>query len=153
LSVNAHLPVVNISAGVNAALGYNNPASISQALGSAVNPPTYTSANCPEYPGASNPYCGVGGSPAAQPVQSASVSTWSPAPVSARAARSSSNAADRKGAAEPQASLPSSELPSSSALDAVESIGAALNGGQPPALAGMDTLVIYPILAAMDGMA
>jgi ABC-type transporter Mla subunit MlaD len=79
LSVSAALPVPNISAGVEAALGYNNPASIAQALGVAVNPLTYTSANCPQYPGAINRYCGTGGSPAAAPVQAASAGAFAPA--------------------------------------------------------------------------
>ena len=82
LSVTANLPVSNISAGVNAALGYDNPTSLDEALGGTVDPATYTSANCPEYPGETNPYCGVGGSPDAQPVAGASV------PVRAPAARS-----------------------------------------------------------------
>ncbi|MGH9057236.1 MAG: MCE family protein, partial [Acidimicrobiales bacterium] len=61
VSVGATLPVSNISSGVNAALGYDNPASIREALSPNVDPPTYTSANCPEYPGETNPYCGSGG--------------------------------------------------------------------------------------------
>ena len=77
LSVNANLPVPDISSGVNAALGYDNPASISAALGPAFNPATYSSANCPQYPGAANPYCGTGGSPAATPVGGSSASAAS----------------------------------------------------------------------------
>jgi phospholipid/cholesterol/gamma-HCH transport system substrate-binding protein len=65
LSVTANLPVSDISSGVNAALGYDNPASIAAALGPSFNPATYSSANCPVYPGGTNPYCGRGGSPAA----------------------------------------------------------------------------------------
>lgn len=145
LSVNANLPVVNISAGVNAALGYNNPSSLAQALGKAVNPPTYTSANCPEYPGETNPYCGVGGNPSATPVQSAA---WSPPPASQPG--STSRAAAASNSNPPTENLPSSELPTSASLDAVQAIAIALNGGQSPPAPGLATMILYPLLAAMD---
>lgn len=152
LSVNANLPVVNISAGVNAALGYNNPSSLAQALGSAVNPPTYTSANCPQYPGEANPDCGVGGNPSAAPVQAASDPGWAPAPVSGPAASSPGATGSGRTSTASQ-NLPSSDLPTSASLDAVQAIATALNGGQWPAAPGLATMILYPLLSAMDSTA
>lgn len=145
LSVHANLPVTDISAGVNAALGYNNPASIAQALGSAVNPPTYTSANCPQYPGEANPYCGVGGSPDAQPSLTQSV------PVSALSTPSRSAATSPAGADSNAGMAPagSSAGPYAAEVQAVQAIAAALNGGHPPAAPGVATLVLLPLLSSM----
>lgn len=67
VSLQTTLPIANINAAVQASLGYDATNQIALGLGSAVNPPTYTSSDCPQYPGESNPYCGVGGSPAANP--------------------------------------------------------------------------------------
>ncbi len=149
LKVNANLPVTDISAGVNAALGYNNPASITQALGSMVNPQTYTAANCPEYPGETNPYCGVGGSPDAQPVAGASVpaSTVGPAPaqtVSAASSTPSSSSSPASGMASD-----ASSAPYAAELQAVQAIAAALNGGRSPAAPGLATVVLLPLLSSI----
>ena len=151
LSVNVGLPVANISAGVNAALGYNNPTSVDQALGSAVNPPTYTSANCPQYPGETNPYCGSGGSPAAVP---AGGSPGTVTPLSAPSSSSSTQAASRSGtASDPTASLfaASYQNPSAAQMSAVQAVATALNGGKPPASPALATLVLWPLLSSLSG--
>jgi virulence factor Mce-like protein len=156
LSVNANLPVVDISAGVNAALGYNNPTSLAQALGSAFDPPTYTGANCPEYPGASNPYCGVGGSPDAAPVQAASV------PLAAGSGSGSGASGSQAVGAAQSSSSPASAgtaggtsasptTPYASELAAAQAIAAALNGGQAPPSPGLAAIVLYPLLSSMAG--
>ncbi len=151
LKVNANLPVANISAGVNAALGYDNPASITQALGSMVNPATYTSANCPEYPGESNPYCGVGGSPDAQPVGEASVPSSIIAPAPAKTVSAAS--ANRSGAGTPPpaagVAADASSAPYAAELQAVQAIAAALNGGRPPAQPGLAAVVLMPLLSSI----
>jgi phospholipid/cholesterol/gamma-HCH transport system substrate-binding protein len=125
LSVTAKLPVANISAGVNAALGYDNPASVDSALGSQVNPPTYTASDCPRYPGESNPYCGTGGSPDAQP-----------------AGGTVSAASQRSAPAGP---------PTVAEASAVSLVAEGLFDGQQPPLPGFADLVIYPLLASMTG--
>lgn len=132
LSVTAKLPVANISAGVNAALGYNNPASVDAALGSTVNPPTYTASDCPQYPGESNPYCGTGGSPDAQPSGTA-VAAASASPTSASATE------------------PPGNEPTGGELSAVSVVAEGLFGGQQPPLPGFADLVLYPLVAAMTG--
>ena len=61
ISVTANLPLANVTrrrSTLPSAMATTRPRS-SEALGSAVNPPTYTSANCPQYPGETNPYCGA----------------------------------------------------------------------------------------------
>jgi phospholipid/cholesterol/gamma-HCH transport system substrate-binding protein len=158
LSVNVGLPVADISAGVNAALGYNNPGSVDAALGPAVNPPTYTSANCPQYPGESNPYCGSGGSPAAIP---AGGNPGTVTPLSAASATRGSgpgagyHAASAPGAAtgDPASALlgASYNSPSQAELNAVQAIATALNGGQPPASPALATIVLLPLLTAITG--
>jgi virulence factor Mce-like protein len=151
LSVNVSLPVADISAGVNAALGYNNPASVYAALGSAVNPPTYTSANCPQYPGESNIHCGTGGSPSAGPTTGnpGPVTPLSPTGVSAASTGSSTSVAG----AGPTAGLvaASAQDPAAAELDAVQAIATALNGGQPPPVPALATIVLTPLLASMAG--
>ena len=147
LSVNANLPVANISAGVDAALGYNNPASVDQALGSAVNPSTYTASNCPEYPGESNPFCGVGGSPDAQPVGSAS------APASAQPAPTQTQPLSARAAPSGSAGNPGSApvSPYAAELQAVQAIATGLNGGQAPESSGLASLVLLPLLQSLVG--
>jgi phospholipid/cholesterol/gamma-HCH transport system substrate-binding protein len=155
LSLNVSLPVANISAGVNAALGYDNPASIDAALGSAANPPTYTSANCPQYPDETNPYCGGGGSPAARPA-GGSVGTVTPlaapsGPSSAQTAQSSSTAA---GAASPSGAtaammVAATSDPSAAQMQAVQAVATALNGGRPPAAPALATIVLLPLLSSL----
>lgn len=153
LAVNAKLPIADISAGVDAALGYDNPASITKALGSTVNPPTYTSANCPEYPGAPNPYCGIGGSPAAQPVSGASVGTGStPTGAGSYPSSSPSAKASRYQAASSDASVPGTN-PYAGELRAAEAIAAALNGGSPPASPGLAGIVLVPLLRSLTNAA
>jgi len=165
LSVGAKLPVVNISAGVEAALGYNNPTSVSQALGPAVNPPTYTSANCPEYAGDSNPYCGTGGSPDANPVSRASVSAASvkapkvPSSSTSRTAGShtaASSTCSTNGTTSADTTGPNGATANSTAespylqeLAAIDEIAAALNGGQPPASPGAAEIILYPLFSSM----
>lgn len=149
LKVNANLPVTNISAGVNAALGYNNPASITQALGSMVNPPTYTAANCPEYPGETNPYCGVGGSPDATPVGAASVPASITAPVAGVNAASAHRSATPTSSPATGMALDASSAPYSAELQAAEAIAAALNGGRPPASPGLAAVVLMPLLSSI----
>jgi phospholipid/cholesterol/gamma-HCH transport system substrate-binding protein len=143
LSVTANLPIADISAGVNAALGYNNPSSISAALGPAFNPATYSSANCPEYPGATNPYCGVGGSPAAIPGSGSTVSSAAYRPSATPTA-----------AATQQQGVQTYAGPSTPYLDelrAIDAIATALNGGQPPASPALASLVLFPLLSSMSG--
>jgi phospholipid/cholesterol/gamma-HCH transport system substrate-binding protein len=144
LSVGVSLPVADISAGVNAALGYNNPASVDTALGSAVNPPTYTAANCPEYPGETNPYCGTGGSPAAQPA-GGDVGTVTPLPVSAASA--AANGGDPTG----RLVAASAQDPATAEMQAVQAIATALEGGEPPASPALATIVLLPLLASITG--
>lgn len=169
LSVNSNLPIADINAGVNAALGYDNPASLNAALGGTVNPPTYTSANCPQYPGQSNPYCGVGGNPDAQPLSPPPGYTVPPAQPAASGAGSSpapagqaqpASAASRQ---DPPSTGPSSSpqspttamMAASSAdpymaeLKAAQSVASALNGGRPPAQPGLANLVLVPLLSSL----
>jgi len=142
LSVSANLPIADISAGVNAALGYDNPASISAALGPAFNPPTYSAANCPQYPGTSNPYCGVGGSPAAAPPAgtSASADSYRPSTAPQQAQRS-----------QQQAAYSGPSTPYLNELRAIEAIATALNGGRPPASPALASMVLFPLLSSMSG--
>ncbi|HMC39648.1 MAG TPA: MCE family protein, partial [Acidimicrobiales bacterium] len=149
LSVNVNLPVANISAGVNAALGYHNPGSVAAALGPALDPPTYSAANCPDYPGAPNPYCGVGGNAAAGPT-TGTVGTVNPLspPVAAASIRP---AADPP--AGPTAGLFAAALqdPSGAEMQAVQAIATALNGGQAPGVPALATVVLTPLLSSMVG--
>lgn len=142
LYVSANLPIADISAGVNAALGYDNPASISAALGPAFNPPTYSAANCPQYPGTSNPYCGVGGSPAAAPPAgtSASADSYRPSTAPQQAQRS-----------QQQAAYSGPSTPYLNELRAIEAIATALNGGRPPASPALASMVLFPLLSSMSG--
>jgi phospholipid/cholesterol/gamma-HCH transport system substrate-binding protein len=142
MSVTANLPIADISSGVNAALGYDNPASISAALGSAFNPATYSAANCPQYPGEANPYCGTGGSPAATPPGGSSVSA----------------AAYRQPAAQPTAPQANQQQayagPSTPYLDelrAIDAIAMALNGGTAPPSPALASMVLFPLLSSMSG--
>ena len=142
LYVSANLPIADISAGVNAALGYDNPASISAALGPAFNPATYSAANCPQYPGTSNPYCGVGGSPAAAPPAgtSASADSYRPSTAPQQAQRS-----------QQQAAYSGPSTPYLNELRAIEAIATALNGGRPPASPALASMVLFPLLSSMSG--
>jgi phospholipid/cholesterol/gamma-HCH transport system substrate-binding protein len=148
LSVHAALPVANISAGVNAALGYDNPASVDAALGSAVNPRTYTSADCPQYPGETNPYCGVGGSPGGVPA-GGNVGTVHPLAVSAASAHPSVSG----GSPDPMTSdllAAAASDPTQSELAAVQEIATALDGGTPPASPALATIVLLPLLSSLS---
>jgi virulence factor Mce-like protein len=152
LSVNVALPVADISAGVNAALGYNNPASVDTALGAAVNPPTYTSANCPQYPGESNPYCG-GGSPASQP---AGGTVGTVTPLQAQSTSPAPAGATSTPAAGGPASDPASDLaagaaqdPQAAQMQAAMAIATADNGGRAPAAPGLVAIILLPLLASM----
>ncbi len=162
LSVTANLPVSDISAGVNAALGYNNPASIAAALGSAFNPATYTSANCPQYPGAGNPYCGQGGSPAGTPPPGSGTvkanDVGLPGAPHAGATSTASTASTQRNAAGTESSTPAAgsstgadSYPYAQELQAIQSIAAALNGGRPPASAAVAQLLLYPLFVSMSG--
>jgi phospholipid/cholesterol/gamma-HCH transport system substrate-binding protein len=145
LSVNVQLPVANISAGVNAALGYDNPTSIDQALGPAVNPPTYSSADCPEYAGETNPYCG-GGSPGGVP---AAGSTNLPrATTTTSPSTTTPSATTAKPAAVSLLSTANSS-PTDAEVQAVQEIASALNGGQAPPVPGLATIVLLPLLNSM----
>lgn len=139
LSLNVTIPVENENAAVDAALGYDNPSSIDQALGSAVNPPTYTSADCPEYPGEDNPYCG-GGSPDARP-------------TGGEAAGGSATATTTTAKGSGASPGPAGDLVSTSASDpytaelaAAQEVASALNGGAPPASPALADLVLVPLL-------
>jgi phospholipid/cholesterol/gamma-HCH transport system substrate-binding protein len=154
LSVNVALPVADISAGVNAALGYNNPASVDAALGPAVNPPTYTAANCPEYPGETNPYCGTGGSPAARAAggQVGTVTPLAAASASgSSSAGSSSDGSSSAGGTDPAAQLlaASWQDPTAARMQAVQAIATALEGGQAPASPALATIVLMPLLESI----
>jgi phospholipid/cholesterol/gamma-HCH transport system substrate-binding protein len=148
LSVTVKLPVANISAGVNAALGYNNPASVDQALGSAINPPTYTSANCPQYPGETNPYCGRGGSPAAAPT-GGTVGMVRPLGAPAPASSGSVSAASSSPALD-LASIAASD-PNQAEIAATQEVATALDGGTPPAQPALATFVLMPLLMSITG--
>ena len=149
LAVHAALPVANISAGVNAALGYDNPASVDAALGSAVNPPTYTSADCPQYPGEANPYCGVGGSSDAVPA-GGTVGTVHPLQRSAApAATSASTNSPLQTTADLFATA--AAQPTGSEMAAVQEVATALDGGTPPASPALATIVLLPLLSSLTG--
>ncbi|HWE57745.1 MAG TPA: MCE family protein [Acidimicrobiales bacterium] len=148
LKVNVTLPVANISAGVNAALGYDNPTSIDQALGSAVNPPTYTSANCPQYPGLTNTHCGTGGSPAI-------AGTLQMPAGSSVAAASTGSGSGASGTAD---AVTAGDLVSAAATDpgtaeehAAQAIAIALSGGQVPSAPGLADVVLIPLLHSIVG--
>ncbi|HUE61295.1 MAG TPA: MCE family protein [Acidimicrobiales bacterium] len=159
LSVTANLPVTDISAGVNAALGFNNPTSIATALGSAFNPATYTAANCPQYPGASNPYCGSGGSPAATPPPGSGKVKASDVGLSggSRVGAASNPATPRDGVATSSStaaagsSTGADSYPYAQELQAIQSIAAALNGGRPPASPAVAEILLYPLFVALSG--
>jgi hypothetical protein len=150
LSLNVGLPVANISAGVNAALGYDNPASVDAALGPAANPPTYTAANCPQYPGITNPYCGRGGSPAAAAGQPSSVSA-ADVGLSPRSNASTGSAQQNAASTEAGSSLAADSYPYADELQAIESVASALNGGRPPASPGVAVILLYPLFASLSG--
>ena len=152
LSVHASLPVANISAGVNAALGYQNPASVDAALGSAVNPPTYTSADCPQYPGETNPFCGVGGSTDALPA-GGNVGTIKPLTVSAASTRSTASAASAGSPPQTTVDLLAAAAsdPGLSQVAAVQQIATALDGGTPPPTPALATIVLLPLLSSLSG--
>ena len=145
ISVNANLPITDISAGVNAALGYDNPASISAALGSLFNPTTYSAANCPEYPGATNPYCGRGGSPAATPPPGSASSSFKQS--AAQQAPSGQAGAQTTG----QQVYAGPSTPYRDELRAIDAIAAALNGGTAPPSPALASMVLFPLLASMTG--
>jgi virulence factor Mce-like protein len=152
LSVNAVLPVQNISDAVDAALGYQVQSSLAGALGAAFNPTTYTSADCPQYPGESNPYCS-GGSPAGAATPGASAAAVAayvaprnstgatPAASTAAASTAAASASDPAGATNPFAEE----------LQAAQSIAAALNGGNPSVSPAMATIYLMPLLTSMSG--
>lgn len=153
LSVTANLPVADISSGINAALGYNNPSSLAAALGPDFNPQTYTSANCPAYPGATNPYCGRGGSPAASPGQPSSVSASDVGLSSGSSvAAGPTNSAQRQTSSPAAGSVAAADsYPYAEELNAIESIASALNGGRPSASPGVAALLLYPLFASISG--
>ena len=148
LSVNVALPVVDISAGVNAALGYNNPASIDTALGSAVNPPTYTAANCPQYPGESNPYCGVGGGPGAQP---AGGTVGTVTPLQAQSTTGPAPAGTTTAAQDPASGLAAgaNQDPQAAQMQAALAVATADLGGRAPAAPGLVAVILLPLLASI----
>ena len=155
VSVNVALPVADISAGVNAALGYDNPASVDAALGPAVNPPTYTSANCPQYPGETNPYCGGGGSPDATPA-GGNPGPVTPLPAPSTSAPSTGSQGGSQAASVGPAANPAGTLfaasyrsPSAAQVNAVQAIATALSGGQPPATPALATIVLLPLLSSL----
>jgi len=150
LSVNAALPIQNISDAVDAALGYHVQSSLAGALGPDFNPAPYTSADCPQYPGVTNPYCS-GGSPAGAS-QSASVSA-AVAAASVTAPRSTPASSTTAAAAAPNASPDStgSAYPFAEELQAAQRIAAALNGGNAPASPAMATIFLMPLLNSMSG--
>ena len=141
LSVNAVLPVQNISDAVDAALGYQVQSSLAGALGAAFNPTTYTSADCPQYPGESNPYCS-GGSPAGAATPGASA-----AAVAASVAPRNSTGAT------PAASTAAASTAAASASDPAGATNpfAALNGGNPSVSPAMATIYLMPLLTSMSG--
>jgi virulence factor Mce-like protein len=150
LSVTANLPVADISSGINAALGYNNPSSLAAALGPAFNPATYTAANCPQYPGITNPYCGRGGSPAAAAGQPSSVSA-ADVGLSPRSNASTGSAQQNAASTEAGSSLAADSYPYADELQAIESVASALNGGRPPASPGVAVILLYPLFASLSG--
>lgn len=159
LSVNVALPVPDISAGVNAALGYDNPRSIDAALGPAVNPPTYTSANCPQYPGETNPYCGTGGSPDAAPA-GGNPGTVTPltassgggsGPYTPIGSQSTTSGSSTAGGPAARLAAASYRAPSLAEMNAVQAIASALEGGRAPSSPALATVVLLPLLSSMTG--
>jgi phospholipid/cholesterol/gamma-HCH transport system substrate-binding protein len=148
IAVNANLPIANLNDAVDAALGQGLPGSLAGALGPAhFNPPTYTAADCPLYPGeTTNPYCGSGGSPAAQATSSAGVAAASPSTATSSSA-SGVSAAGARSAAAPYSQSPS---PYAQAQQAALAIATAFNGGQPAASPATATMLLLPLLAAMS---
>jgi virulence factor Mce-like protein len=149
LSVNAVLPVQNISDAVNAALGYQVQSSLAGALGSAYDPAPYTAADCPQYPGMTNPYCS-GGSPAGAATAGGNAAV---AAASTGPAPSTTSGAGATGAAAPSAAPPTSagpNFPFAQELFAAQNVGAALNGGRPPASPAMATIFLVPLLTSMS---
>lgn len=151
LSVTANLPVADISNGINAALGYNNPASIAAALGSEFNPPTYTSANCPVYPGGTNPYCGQGGSPAASVPSGSGVVRAGEVGLDPSSGVTAPSASSSQRSAESGSIQGTDSYPYAEEMQAIESIASALNGGHPPASPGVASLLLYPLFVSLSG--
>jgi phospholipid/cholesterol/gamma-HCH transport system substrate-binding protein len=141
--LHGNLPVTNINAAVEASLGYNATANIALGLAPAVNPPTYTAADCPQYPGESNPYCGKGGSPANTPPGAASSSSTRSAAATPPAAPNYPAAAPAGGSApEAQAS------PSPGEQRAMDQMAAGLNGGRQPS-PGITSVILYSLLSSV----
>jgi virulence factor Mce-like protein len=151
LSVNAVLPVQNISDAVNAALGYQVRSSLAGALGSAYDPAPYTPADCPQYPGLTNPYCS-GGSPAGTSVTRSSTAvaaaSTAPAPAASPASHGASSPISSAATATTAPSAPN--YPFAQELVAAQNVGAALNGGRTPASPAMATIFLVPLLTAMS---
>jgi phospholipid/cholesterol/gamma-HCH transport system substrate-binding protein len=159
IEVNATLPLANLNDAVDAALGQGLPQSLAGALGAShFNPPTYTAADCPQFPGEANPYCGTGGSPAASPMPASD-----PGPSSGASASSGSTGAPAGGTpatysappssgAGAQSASPYSQTPSpyAQAQQAALAIATAFGGGRPVAQPAMATMLLLPLLASMS---
>jgi phospholipid/cholesterol/gamma-HCH transport system substrate-binding protein len=153
LAVNTNLPVADISAGVNAALGYDNPASLNAALGGTVNPPTYTSANCPQYPGITNPYCGTGGNPDATPLGPAAEQVTPLAVPQSAASRPSQTAPGRASAASAAAGTqPSGEAMSSAGTSSSAAASGSPSAASDPGGAMVAASSTDPYLAELDAV-
>ena len=151
ISVNANLPLANVNDAVDAALGYGLPGSLAGAIGPAhFNPPTYTAADCPNY-GLPNPYCGAGGSPAAQPVGAASVGGSGSSTTSGSSDRAASTGGSAPAGSTVVAGAGAQPLsPYAEAQQAAEAIATALNGGQPTPEPAVATMLLLPLLASMS---
>jgi phospholipid/cholesterol/gamma-HCH transport system substrate-binding protein len=148
------LPVTNINAAVEASLGYNATANVALGLAPFVNPATYTAADCPQYPGESNPYCG-GGSPAnSQPgigsAPASSSSSGAPSPGATTSASAGPAAGAPSYPADPAASgAPQAQSsPSPAEQQAMMQMAQGLDGGAHPS-PGLTDVWLYSLLASV----
>lgn len=143
LSVNVTLPIVDINAAVNAALGYQTQTQLAAALGSVFNPAPYTAADCPHYAGETS-HCG-GGSPAGTPTPPGSGQGLAGAAITAPQSATAPSAAGPSAAG---SAAPKLADPYAAEQSAVQSIATAL-GGQPPASPALTSLVLVPLYSSM----
>ncbi len=154
ITLGGNLPVSNINAAVEASLGYNATANVALGLAPYVNPPTYTAADCPQYPGETNPYCGTGGSPAnsqpgPDPSASSSPATSSSASSSAASGTDSAAAAPTYPGGAASSGLPQAQSsPSPAEQQAMIQMAQGLDGGARPS-PGLTDVLLYSLLASV----
>lgn len=152
LSVNVTLPIVDINAAVQAALGYIPPtpglstqasqsAQLAAALGPVFDPIPYSSADCPRYPGEQT-YCTTANSPAAPRGSTVSAAA---APSGSAPTVLSTSAVGVTAAQVAQATA----NPFTAEVAAVQSIASALGGGGAPASPGLASVLLLPLFSSM----